>query len=231
MKDFGKEALDFLKDIIIIVLIVLVVRTFFMMPFKINGQSMYESYYDKEFIIVDRFSYRDFPVLWQHRQIQRGDVVIFKPGVSEERKYYIKRVIGLPGETLKIEDGRVYLLNPGTEKYEEIEEGGYLLEKNNKNTSVNGSSEASIYEIPKGGYFVMWDNRTQSTDSRTCFNKCSLRTNYMTSQEVVGRVLVDLWYFNFKDFSFTHPTLGISTKPKFFSTLDDYEYTWIDFSS
>ena len=90
------EALDFLKDIIIIVIIVLLIRTFFMMPFKINGQSMYASYYDKEFIIVDRFSYREFPVIGQHREIQRGDVIVFAPGVSEERKYFIKRVIGLP---------------------------------------------------------------------------------------------------------------------------------------
>ena len=59
------------------------------MPFQINGQSMYASYYDKEFIIVDRLSYRDFPVLGHIRNITRGDVVIFTPGVSEERKYFI----------------------------------------------------------------------------------------------------------------------------------------------
>jgi signal peptidase I len=56
-ENFTGEVLDFLKDLTIIVVIVLVIRTFFVMPFQINGQSMYESYYDKEFIIVDRFSY------------------------------------------------------------------------------------------------------------------------------------------------------------------------------
>ena len=99
---FKKEAFDFLKDIIIIVAVVLFIRTFLMMPFQINGQSMYTPYYDKEFIIVDRLSYRDIPVFGSLQEIERGDVVIFEPDVSEERKYFIKRVIGLPGEVLKI---------------------------------------------------------------------------------------------------------------------------------
>jgi len=96
LKDFTGEALDFLKDVIIILVIVLVMRTFLIMPFKINGPSMLDTYYDKEFIIVDRFSYRDIPLLGQTQDVERGDVVVFAPGVSEERKYFIKRVIGLP---------------------------------------------------------------------------------------------------------------------------------------
>jgi len=62
-KSFTSEAIDFLKDLVIIIAIVLVVRTFFVMPFQINGQSMYDSYYNGEFIIVDRFSYRDTPFI------------------------------------------------------------------------------------------------------------------------------------------------------------------------
>jgi signal peptidase I len=53
-----KEIIDFVKDIIVILIIVFVIRTFFILPFQINGQSMYQSYYDGEFIIVDRFSYQ-----------------------------------------------------------------------------------------------------------------------------------------------------------------------------
>ena len=223
MKKFWAEVLDFLKDIIIIVWIVLLVRTYFIMPFKINGESMMNSYYDKEFIIVDRFSYRDFPLIGQHREIQRWDVVIFEPWVDEQRKYFIKRVIGLPWDTLKIEDGRVYLQNSKGE-YEELEEGGYLSEENNKNTYVSRSQWTNIYEVPKGGYFVMWDNRTHSTDSRNCFKSCNSRDNYATPEEITGKVLLDLWYFNFKSFSFIDPDTGNSTFPKFFWTLDEYSY-------
>jgi len=63
-------------------------------------------------------------------------VVIFTPEVSEDRKYFIKRVIGLPGETLKIEKGRVYLLNQVSNEFDEINEGAYLSEENNKDTTV-----------------------------------------------------------------------------------------------
>jgi signal peptidase I len=92
-RDFLKELIDFLKDLIVIIAIVLFIRTFFIMPFQINGQSMYDSYYDGEFIIVDRFSYRDFPLLGQYQDVERGDVIVFKPRVSDDRKYFIKRII------------------------------------------------------------------------------------------------------------------------------------------
>jgi len=92
------------------------------MPFQINGQSMYASYYDKEFIMVDRLSHRDIPLIGQMDEMQRGDVVIFAPGVSKERKYFIKRVIALPGETLKIENGRVYIKELGQEEFYELDE-------------------------------------------------------------------------------------------------------------
>ena len=59
MKPFLKETFDFIRDLVIILLIVVFIRSFLFMPFQINGQSMYNSYYDKEFIIVDRLSYLD----------------------------------------------------------------------------------------------------------------------------------------------------------------------------
>ncbi len=224
MGNFTQEALDFLKDIIVILVIVVVIRTFLIMPFQINGQSMYESYYDKEFIIVDRFSYRNIPFFWQSREVRRWDVVVFTPGVSEERKYFIKRVIGLPGETIKIEDGKVYLQDKSTQEFVEIEEGGYLSNENNKNTSVRGDRSAHVYSIPKWSYFVMGDNRNHSTDSRTCFQSCSVRINYIVPSEITGRVLLDLGYFDFSSFSFTHPVLWISTIPKLTKSKGVYSY-------
>ncbi len=224
MKDFTGEALDFLKDICIILLIVFVLRTFLVMPFKINGQSMYETYYDREFILVDRFSYRNLPFFWQTQQVERGDVIVFAPGVSKERKYFIKRVIALPWETLKIEDGKVYLKEEWASDFSLLDEDTYLSDENNEKTYIKSDTSEYIYEVPEDRYFVMWDNRNHSTDSRTCFQSCSVRTNYIGPEEIIGKVLLDAGYFNFKTFSFTHPDLDISTKPKFFSWLAEYDY-------
>lgn len=229
-RDFVKEVVDFLKDLFIIIAIVLFVRTFLIMPFQINGQSMYDSYYDGEFIIVDRFSYRDIPFLGQHREMQRGDVVVFKPRVNDNRKYFIKRVIGLPGETLKIEGGKVYVKNPGSTDFIELNES-YLSEENFWKTYVSGQASMHIYEIPEGEYFVMGDNRNASTDSRTCFSRCDSRSNYIDMWDITGKVFIDLWYFSFRNLSFTHPNVvegdvNISTKPKFFSSPATFEYSF-----
>ncbi len=226
MNNFLQEALDFFKDLVIIIAIVLFVRTFLIMPFQINGQSMSESYYDKEFIIVDRFSYLNLPFIGEVSPIQRGDVVVFKPWVSQDRKYFIKRVIGLPWDRIKIEDGNVFLQTPEMDEYIELEEIEYLSEENEWHTNVGGSTAKHEYEIPPGRYFVMGDNRRHSTDSRTCFHNCNIRTNYITESEIIGKVFLDLWYFNFKKFAFTQPELGISSYPRFFSSPWTYEYLY-----
>jgi len=224
LSNFQSEALDFLKDVIIIIVIVMIIRTFFVMPFQINGQSMADSYYDREFIIVDRLSYREFPVLGALQEVERGDVVIFTPGVDEDRKYFIKRVIGLPGDTIEISDGKVYVQELSVGEFIELNESGYLNEENNGSTFVSGNLESNTYVVPDGQYFVLGDNRTQSTDSRRCFRSCVNRSEYISLGEITGKVLLDLWYFSFSEFAFTHPDLGINTKPKFFSSPGTHTY-------
>ncbi len=223
VKDYVGEALDFLKDIVIIVCIVLLVRTFLVMPFQINGQSMYASYYDKEFILVDRLSYRNTPFIWALRNIQRWDVVVFDPLLGGSAKYFIKRVIGLPGETIKIEWGRVYLREVGADEFYELQEP-YLMEDNQNNTFVRGENGSVNYEIPEGRLFVLGDNRMYSTDSRTCFQSCAAGTPYINTSQLVGKIFLTAGYFNFRAFAFEHPVLGISTKPRFFSSPSHHSY-------
>jgi signal peptidase I len=207
---------DFFKDLVFIIVIVMIIRTFFAMPFQINGQSMYETYYDREFIIVDRFSY----LIWKP---ERWDVIVFRPYVDDWKEYFLKRIVWIPWDSLKIEDWKVYLKEEEQSEYIELEEP-YLSETNNWFTYVWSSKAKHEFVIWEWDYFVMWDNRNHSTDSRTCFSNCSKVTNYITKDSMIWKVLVDFGYFNFKTFSFIHPELWVDTKPKFFNSTSTYDY-------
>jgi signal peptidase I len=213
---FLKEIIDFLKDLVIIVVIVVIIRTFIAMPFQISGQSMYPSYYDKEFMIVDRLSYR----FWQPK---RWDVVVFKPHVSEEKEYFLKRVIWVPWDIVKIENGLVSVKPNGGNDFIVLNEG-YLNEENKWYTFVWISKTEKIYDLWEWDYFVLWDNRNHSTDSRECFSNCAWRSGFITKSDIVWKVFLDLWYFNFKKFNFIQPNLWINTTPKFFSSPSKFDY-------
>ncbi len=219
-----REGIGLWKDLIIIILIVVFIRSFIMLPFQIKGPSMLDSYYDKEFIIVDRLSYLDIPFIktWVP---ERGDVIVFKPHVSQDKEYFIKRIIGLPGDTVKIEWWNVFLLNKATNQYTQLSES-YLSKANSWQTYVSWLDDTHIYQVPEGEYFVMWDNRQASTDGRTCFSSCMIegRKNYIPKDYIVGKVWLDLGYFNIMKFNFIHPELWIDTTPKFFSSPRNYNY-------
>ena len=217
-KDLSSEVLDFLKDLVIIIIIVKIIITFFAMNFQINGQSMYSSYYDREFIIVDRLSYRFI-------EPERWDVIVFKPWVSKDKKYFLKRIIATQWDILKVEDWIVYLQKNEEEEYTKLNEI-YLDESNNWYTFISGSRKEFEYKVPEGSYFVMWDNRNHSTDSRTCFSSCSMvdASNFIVKKDITWRVWLDLWFFNFKTFSFLHPDLWIDTSPKWLDSFKSYDY-------
>jgi signal peptidase I len=213
-----KEIISFLKDLLIIWVIVFVIRTFFILPFQINGQSMYESYYDGEFIIVDRFSYT-----FLHTP-NRWDVVVFRPHVSEDKEYFLKRIIWLPWDKIKIENWKVYVFSVSKNTFVELKEP-YLSESNKDATFVSGDKWSHIYTIPANSYFVMWDNRNHSTDSRTCFSSCYINwNNYASKKDIIWKIYIDLWYFRISKFDFVHPNLWINTKPKWFSTSSTHNY-------
>lgn len=213
-----KEILDFLKDLVVIFVIVFIIRTFIAMPFQINGQSMYWSYYNKEFIIVDRLS----SYIWKP---SRWDVIVFKPHVSEDKKYFIKRLIWLPGDKIRIEDWNVYIKKAGFVNYEKLDEK-YLDDENKWYTFVSGSKSAVNYSLWEDQYFVLWDNRNHSTDARECFSSCSIwwRWNFISKRDIIGHVLLDLGYFNFRSFKFIQPDLWIDTTPKWFNSPDSFNY-------
>jgi signal peptidase I len=210
--------IDFFKDLVFIVVVVLIIKTFIAMPFQINWQSMYSSYYDKEFIIVDRLTYK-------FKSPSRWDVIVFKPHVNEEKKYFLKRIIWQPWDTIKIEDWNVYLMKSWESEYKELNEE-YLNDENNWYTYVWWSKSLHEYKLWDWQYFVMWDNRNHSTDSRECFSSCAIewRDHFIRETDITWRLFIDLWYFNFRTFSFMQPNLWIDTYPRFFNSPSKFDY-------
>lgn len=118
---------------------------FLFQPFKVEGTSMYPELQDDERIIVNKLVYRI-------ADIERGDVVIFR-FPKDTRKSFIKRVVGLPGETVEIRDGITYV-------------DGVALDEPYVPDAYRTKERMSPVTVPEDGYFVMGDHRTTSNDSR-----------------------------------------------------------------
>jgi signal peptidase I len=216
------EFIGFFRDLIIILLIVIFIRSFVVTPFRINGSSMEDSYHDKEYILVNKFSYLNFSEIYKASTSSseniatkltkqalhllpihvgdpvRGDVVVITPHVDSSREYYIKRVIGLPGDTIHFSSGSVFIKKSGEEKFIQINEP-YLNPGNKEHTFLPEYVEGDQFLIPEGTYWVMGDNRNNSADSRSCFRNCfntDIGSHFIKRQDVVGSVLLNFGYFN-----------------------------------
>lgn len=129
-----KENIVFL----IILTAIIITRIFFFSPIRVNGTSMYPTLQDKEFMILNKISLK--------QGINRFDIVV----VQENNKYIIKRVIGLPGESVMYKDSKLYI-------------NGKVIEDNYSKTTTNDFDNVVLGE---NKYFVMGDNRAVSSDSR-----------------------------------------------------------------
>lgn len=133
---------------LIAIIIVLPIRMFIAQPFIVSGASMFPTFDDGEYLIIDEISYLV-------GEPKRNDVVVFKYP-KDKKKFFIKRIIGLPGETIDIKGTSVTITN------KENKDGFNLDQEYVKNPSdTNGH-----YVLKDDEYFVMGDNRSASSDSR-----------------------------------------------------------------
>lgn len=165
----GAFFMDILEVIVLAVGIFLIVYLLILRPHKIKGQSMHPNFPDGEYLLTEKVTYyRDDP--------QRGDVVVFKPPISEDE--FIKRVIALPGENVMVLNGRVFVNDTELkEDYIKVNtnSGGFL-------------SEGEKYIVPDGNYVVMGDNRPHSSDSRAW--------GPITKDVITGKAWVIYYPFN-----------------------------------
>lgn len=145
---------SFIKDIVkftlLSLIIVIPIRVFVAQPFLVSGNSMVPTFDDGEYLIVDEISY-------YFEKPTRGQVIVFKYPYDRS-KYFIKRIIGLPNETVNIDYGKISIKNASNPKGLSIEES-YTKDKNwgSRKTSMTLSDQE---------YFVLGDNRNASSDSR-----------------------------------------------------------------
>jgi signal peptidase I len=157
---------ELLKFAFVALVIVIPLRFFVAQPFIVSGASMDPTFDTGQYLIVDELTYR-------FTEPNRDDVIIFRYP-RDPSQYFIKRVIGLPGETVKIKNGEVYIVSP-TGQTTKLSEPYVVNEGNGADLTV---------KIPAGEYFVMGDNRPESSDSRSW--------GLLPQQNIIGRAFLRL---------------------------------------
>ena len=157
---------EVLEVVVIAVLTVFVIRTFLIQPFLVSGASMEPNVQQNNYLIIDELTYH-------FREPQRGEVVVFRyPG--DPSTFYIKRIMGLPGETVSFAGGKVLVDG------EVVDESGYL-----RGADTQGAVRVTL---APGTYFVMGDNRANSYDSRAW--------GPLDRRLIVGKALIRLYPFD-----------------------------------
>jgi len=187
-------AREYFESIVIAVILALFVRTFVLQAFKIPTGSMENNLLIGDHLLVNKFI--DAPTATSVERallpiggIRRGDVLVFKYPVEPDRDF-IKRVIGLPGETLELKEKKIYINGkPLDEPYV------HFLEEPHRNTDLAEVTSSDVREnygpvkVPPNQYFMMGDNRDNSADSRVW--------GFVPDENIVGKAFF-IW-FNFNE--------------------------------
>ncbi len=157
--------------ILIIVVLTYLIITFVGQRTRVSGSSMETTLSDGDNLIVDKLSYH-------FKEPKRFDIIVF-PYKHEENTYYIKRIIGLPGDTVQVVDGYVYI-------------DGELLESDTYGAEVMTTADLAAEPIQLGEdeYFVLGDNRNHSSDSR------DPSVGVLKREDLIGRAWVRIYPFN-----------------------------------
>lgn len=166
-----RETVNFLLYIFIVFLITYLVIHYVGQRTQVSGTSMEYTLSDGDNLIVDKISYR-------FHDPERFDIIVF-PFQYKEDTYYIKRIIGLPGETVQIDDeGNIYI------------DGEVLEESYGREIILDPGEAASPIELGEGEYFVLGDNRNASSDSR------DPSVGKIRREDIIGRAWLRLYPFD-----------------------------------
>lgn len=168
-KSFFEFSWDIVKTAAMALILAGLVRYFLVQPFFVEGASMEPNFENGEYLLIDEISYF-------FQNAKRGEVVVFHYPLDTS-KYYIKRVVGLPDETVEIRNGQVKIYNSS-------QPDGFLLSEDylGENLKTEGDIKK---KLGSDEYFVLGDNRVASSDSR--------RWGVLPKSDIVGRVWLRAW--------------------------------------
>ena len=169
-KSVFKELLGWIVYIFVVVGLTYLIITFVGQRTRVSGQSMETTLHDGDNLIVDKISYR-------FRDPERYDIIVF-PYRFENNVFYIKRIIGLPGDTVQIKEGKVFI------------DGEELGENFGNELMTDPGIAADPIELGEDEYFVLGDNRNHSADSR------KENVGILHREELLGRAWIRIWPFD-----------------------------------
>lgn len=172
-KAIGKFFWELIKAFLIAVVIIVPIRYFLVQPFFVRGASMEPTFHDGEYLVIDQLSYR-------FREPRRGEVIVFRYP-QQPSQFFIKRIIGVPGESVTVEDGQVVITNEKHPQGVVLDESGYIED------GVRTGGQISV-QLDDDEYFVLGDNRPASSDSRSW--------GALEDEYIIGRTWVRAYPFN-----------------------------------
>lgn len=182
----GSFVLEIVKVFVWALIIIMPIRIFLFQPFFVQGASMEPNFKDGDYLVINEFGYKQTEVdfagkhlftVSAEKELNRQEVLVFRYP-RNPKQYFIKRVIGLPGEEVRIADGKVKIVNKENPGGFALDESAYL---------PAGLKTAGAVDITLGEdqYFVLGDNRSNSSDSRVW--------GPLPKADVVGKVFIRAW--------------------------------------
>lgn len=182
----GELLLEMAKVFLLAVAIIIPVRVFLFQPFFVQGSSMEPNFEDGQYLVISEFGYKQTAIdvaskfgftVKPFKEIARQDVAVFHYPKNPEQ-FFIKRVIGLPGEAVEIKRGRVVI-------YNSVHPDGFALDEKAYLGAGVMMPDTPRVQLKEDEYFMMGDNRMQSYDSRSI--------GPIKKDKIIGRVLLRAW--------------------------------------
>ena len=188
----GGFLLEIIKVVLLAFIIIVPIRVFLFQPFFVQGASMEPNFEDGNYLIINELGYKrtsaefngkNIFTITPYKKLNRGEVAVFRYP-KDPSKFFIKRIVGLPGEKVEIKKDQVIIYNSDNPEGKIIDEGTYLSRIVKTTTSIDDF----VMNLNENEYFVMGDNRMYSSDSRVWGS--------VPESDIVGKVIIRAWPLN-----------------------------------